>query len=205
MVIRTAFLFLFCCGFVTGQSVNVDDIKASGKFTTNHYENGDLGISIELPKGWLGYDEETNKKTLDKGHELIRQDKSKAAAKRIDESISKTRVLFQVSPAAGGAGISVGIESVPAGISSRQYAESNVSMLRGVPNVKLTKDIYQKSLGNKPWETFDVEMRVNGVTVKQQYFNRVQNGVALFFIATIVNSIFEKDVSDSLSSIKFVR
>lgn len=180
---------------------SVDGIKAAGKFTDTGYENPTLGFSITAPVGFTRMIDEANKEILDKGRELVKEGKSATTVKDIDKSVSNTRVLFQYN--GSGAVLTAGIERVPAGYTSKSYAESNISMLKGVGTAKLSKALYERSIGGRVWQAFQVDINANGVIISQLYLMRLDGRNAVFFVASISDSGLTDTVLASLNSLKF--
>ncbi|MEQ1642544.1 MAG: hypothetical protein ABL959_03750 [Pyrinomonadaceae bacterium] len=180
---------------------SVDGIKAAGKFTATGYENPTLGFSITAPVGFERAVEQTSKQVLDTGREMVKEGKSASTAKDIDKSVSNTRVLFQYN--GPGAVLSAGIEKIPAGYTSKLYAESNISMLKGVSTAKLSKPLNERSLGGRIWQAFEVELTTNGGIISQLYLMRVDGRNAIFFVGSIGDPESIDAVVASLNSLKF--
>ena len=183
----------------------VDVAVAGGKFSAQRYENWFLGFSIVLPAGWQRLDDAVNDTYLEQGSDLLRQNKSKTTLKALEKSFSNTRVLFQFVPPSGGAVLAAGIEQVPSGFTSRAYAASNLRLSEGAAGFRVIKDIYERPVGGKLWQAYELEMTTFGQKLNQLYLMRVENKVALFFVTTLGDPAQAKALTDSLNTLKFDR
>lgn len=183
-------------------AISMDKVAAAGVFTGTGYENSILGFSINAPGGFKKMSDEANSAALQDGKNFVNEKNSAQKARELDQSLAKTRVLFQYH--GGGASLAAGVERVPIGTTSRLYADANVNILKGVSRAKLSKPPFERTLGGRPFQFFEIEVaHENGGVISQLYMTRVDGPFALFLIASVGDPLMQDSLIQSLNSLKF--
>lgn len=165
-----------------------------GRIENSVYINEYFKFRVTLPQTWTVVERDENDAALEVGKELIKgSDVATNAA--IDQSVSRTRVLFIISkfplrtPNVAQAMLQAGIEDVTdIGMTARVYLEKNWEILQGSPfQAKLLKAVHPVTIAGISFYKMDVEQTAAGVTIKQKYFATMRRGQALFFITNYLD------------------
>lgn len=178
--------------------LSTEGMKRAGKFSSQGYENWVLGFSIAPPVGFEKIEDPETKEVLEKG---IAEANAVAQKKQTEKPVSVSQVLFHYAAKTGS--LAAGLEKVGPQITSRSYAESNITNLKKYPQARISKPLAERTIGGRSWQYYEVELTTNGVIVRQIYIMRIELGHGLFLVSSIADPALEKDIVASLNSVKF--
>lgn len=166
----------------------------NGSFTGTTYKNTSLSFAIALPDTWHLLGEETNRATLEAGAKSLKENRSEKYKEHLDQSLSKTAVLFQATPgkesdAYANGLIACAVEDKMSDHTTLAYVEENKKgMLGANPDLMLSKDTYQRTLGGLTFHAVDFERpKLYGVGFGQTLMVTQRRGLMFFFVLTYPN------------------